>query len=152
MSYSKPIFDTSMAYAVYKSNVLSLAAINTNYILFTLPKDDTKKFYPELAYIYYNSKINSSDSITISCGWISTEYKDWVTSTNTVGGSLYSTGYHQNLTMVGDTYSTPPYRRYAAVGGTPIYLRTGASKTGSTIQITVSISGYWTGETINGLP
>jgi hypothetical protein len=152
MSYKLIEFNTAGSYACYESANISLATISTNYLLFTLPQDSTKKFYPEKAFIYYVNKTNSSDSITISAGWISTGYNDWVTTSNTVGGSFYSTGYHQNLTMVGDTYSTPPYRRYAAVGGTPIYLRTGASKTGSTITIVFSLTGFWTGNTTDGLP
>lgn len=151
MSYKKTEFETCDSYACYRSPVISLATINTNYLLFILPFGDAKKFYPEMAHVYYVNKTNSSDQITIGAGAISTDYKDWVTNSNIIGGSSYATGYHQNLTMVGDTFTTPPYRRYAQPGGTSIYLRTGGTKTGSTISIVFTLTGFWTGATTNGL-
>lgn len=155
MSYKISVDNIDDIYCSYKSPVITFDA-NTEYTLFYLPYRADQRFYPEQAVAYFNYKSSTSDNIYISIGWLTTNpsypYTDWAMNSyiGYSGLGIYQ-GYFQEFQMNSETFMTGGMYRKAAPGGTRIVAKSGA-KTGVSMQLTISIDGYWMGENTYELP
>lgn len=152
MSYNLPVDELSDAFAVYKTPAFTASA-GTVIELFT-NNFNRGRFYPDQAYVYFNSVPTGPVSFTLNVGFTPTGgsapydgYNDWVylMTVGSVGSaSTYKQDYVFIPNMVGDTAMTVPNRRKSLAPMSTCYVKipTGPS---SPVVITVAIEGYHMG-------